>query len=168
MRKVPCPLCEKEFQEFEEWKHHIELEHQGMSRELLQKATDAHQTKKELGEYVGTDKEGNAFECPHCFEMFVSLEKLQEHSKKEHNKFIDPIFLKKLQEMPHFNKDIPPQCEKCSLYFLGLVIAKINGAVKKVCFNCYAIHYGENALTRLTIGTPDETIKKMREPINRA
>lgn len=36
-----------------------------------------------------------------------------------------------------------------------------------VCFNCYEDYFGANALARLTIGTNEDMIKKMRVPIEK-
>lgn len=161
-----CFFCDKEYNKIEEFEHHLNLDHQGMSSETLDNATTARETKKQLGDYVGTEAKGNAFECPLCFEMFTDLEKLKEHGFTQHQKIFEADFLEKLQSMPEFDENTPPVCEICNRKFLGLVISKFDGVVKKVCFNCYGDHYGENALTRLTIGTPDDVIKKMKDPLS--
>jgi len=59
----------------------------------------------------------------------------------------------------------PPICERCNRKFVGVIFTKINEKVTNVCFNCYENYFGKNALRRLTIGTSDDMIKKMREPI---
>ena len=135
--KTKCLICPKKFEKIEELIHHLKLEHKGISSELLKLATDAHQTKKQLGNYVEADNTGIGFECPHCYEMFSDLERLSDHGKKMHNVQFDPEFLKKLQNMPQPDKDNPPICDKC----------------------------GANALLRLTIGTPDDMIEKMKKPL---
>lgn len=167
--KKKCFECTKEFEELEELLHHLNLEHQGMSSDTLKEATAAHQTKKQLGDYMGPNDGPNerrmGFECPHCYEMFSNLEKLSDHAKVVHQVQLAPDFLEKLQNMPKLDKDNPPICEKCHQKFLGLVTTKMDGIVIQVCFTCYENHYGANALLRLTIGTPDSMIEKMKKPL---
>lgn len=162
---LECPFCEKKYEKLEEALHHLELEHIGMSSELLGHATKSLQTKKQLGDYVAPDKEGTAFECPHCFDFFNDLQKLEDHGKIVHQMQFNPEFLKKLESMKQLDKEHPPICDNCHREFLGLITTKIDGIVKNVCFICYEEHYGKNALTRLTIGTPDSMIEKMRKPV---
>ncbi len=163
--KKKCLECPKEFEELEELLHHLHLEHQGISSEMLKQATAAHQTKQQLGDYVGPNDRGVGFECPHCYEMFSGLQRLSDHAREIHKVQFAPDFLEKLQNMPKLDKDNPPICEKCHQKFLGLVTTKINSKVVHVCFTCYENHYGANALLRLTIGTPDDMIEKMKKPL---
>lgn len=166
MESYHCKLCPKSFQNIDEITHHLYREHRGISAETLNQATTAHAIKKQLGDYLKGDKTGVGFECCHCFELFSDLVTLQNHGRKEHNVDFDPNALKKLKEVSKLagNKQ-HPRCEKCRREFFGLVISKIDGKMRQVCFNCYEGHYGPNMLQRLTIGTPDEMIQKMRKPI---
>lgn len=165
MKKYPCPLCPKSFENTEEAVHHILLEHKGISSKQLNLATEALAVKKQLGDYDDTEQKGNGFECPLCFELFSDLSRLSEHGKKIHNAEFREEFLEKLKEMPEFNPNAPPICEKCKRKFMGLIVSSIDGKVMKVCFNCYEDHYGSNMLQRLTMGTPDEMVKKMKTPL---
>lgn len=160
-----CPFCPKKYEVLEEALHHLELDHIGMSSELLAHATKSLQTKKQLGDYVAPDREGTAFECPHCFDFFSDLKKLEEHGKTVHKVQFNLEFLQKLESMNSYDKNHPPVCDNCNKEFLGLITTKIDGTVKNVCFVCYEGHYGANALNRLTIGTPDDMIEKMRKPV---
>lgn len=161
-----CLLCPKTFQNVDEIKHHLTLEHRGMSQEHLSRGTAAQQTKKQLGDML--DKNGNAtpnFDCPECFEIFPTVDKLDDHRKKIHNMTLTDEARDKLKKILESHEKKAPQCEVCRRRFLGLVVCKMNGKPVGSCMNCYENHYGPNALARLTIGTPDEMIKKMKIPI---
>ena len=146
--------------------HHIILEHKGIDNSLLENATKARETKKQLGNYIDPDQKGSTVECQLCFEMFPNIDLLNEHGKKEHNTQLNPEFIDKMRNTIESAKGKEqPICWKCNRIFLGVVFAKIDNEIRNICFNCYADYYGENALTRLTIGTPDEMIKKMRKPL---
>ncbi len=162
-----CLLCPNKYNTPVDLWHHMQLEHKGIERKLLQEATHARETKKQLGEYVGPDAKGVNFECPECFELFSDLDKLNDHRKQAHKMQFTDAAEKKLKEFPHFDENNPPQCEKCNLFFCGLVVCSIEGKAWNVCFNCYANYYGENALRQLTIGTPDEMIVIMRKPLSK-
>jgi len=163
--KLECFFCTKKYEDLEELGHHLELEHKGMPPEILQKAMASLATKNQLGDYLGPNNKGTAFECPHCFEFFSDLAKLEAHGKTVHELEFNPEFVDKLRSMRKFDENHPPICDKCHLEFLGLVTTKFDGVVVHVCFTCYEEHYGKNALTRLTIGTPDSMIEKMRKPV---
>jgi len=164
-KKLDCLFCPKLFDTFEDLMHHLELDHVGMDSELLKEATAARETKKQLGDYVNIEKEGVGIECPTCFELFNGIEKLNEHGKKEHDKELNPKFIEKLYEMIQNTSKEPPVCTMCNEKFLGLITTKINNVVQNVCFNCYEEYFGTNALTRITIGTPDSMIMKLRIPL---
>jgi DNA-directed RNA polymerase subunit RPC12/RpoP len=166
MNDYPCLFCIKKFEEFEELMHHMNLEHVGIDKKRLQYATQARETKKQLGDYVGKGPEGVSYECPECFEIFPDIEKVNEHRKAIHQQQFTKEAEKKLRELPSFDEKNPPQCEKCKRLFFGLVVCKMDGKAMSVCFSCYENHYGINALRRLTIGTPDYIIEKMRKPFN--
>ena len=110
--KKKCPICPKEFEKFEELIHHLELEHKGISSDLLKLATDAHETKKQLGNYVEDNSTGVGFECPHCYEMFSDLKILSDHGNKVHNVQFNPEFLKKLQVDVHLAYEFCDQLTK--------------------------------------------------------
>ena len=143
--------------------NHIILNHKGMENSLLENATMARETKKHLGDYVDLNNKSVGIECPECFEIFSNIDKIGEHAKIEHARELKPEFLakmrKKMDSIHH------PICERCKRKFVGVVFTKINSKVTNVCFNCYEKYFGENALARLTIGTPDDIVKKMRKPI---
>ncbi len=160
-----CIFCPKEFDLLEDMLHHMELDHVGISSQSLDSATKARETKKQLGEYVGEGAKGVNFECPHCFEIFPSSDKVNEHRKTIHQMQFTKDAQKKLNELPAFDEKTPPECEKCKGLFCGLVICKMNGRTQSVCLNCYENYYGVNALRRLTIGTPDDILKKMKSQI---
>lgn len=160
-----CLLCPKTFQNVDEVKHHLTLEHRGMSQKLLNCGAAALQTKKQLGDYVKADGTGSSFDCPDCFEMFPDTEKLDNHRKKIHNLQLTEEAKQKLKEITDTTKDDAPKCEICKNKFLGLIICKMDGKPVGACMNCYENHYGPNALARLTIGTPDEMIEKMKIPL---
>lgn len=164
-KKLWCLFCPKLFDTTEDLMHHLELDHVGMDPKLLQDATAARDTKKQLGNYVDIKKKGVGIECPTCFETINGIEKLIDHGKKQHAKEFDPKFIEKLHEMIKSKYDEPPICTKCNEKFLGLITTKINNLVQNVCFNCYEEYFGTNALTRITIGTPNAMILKMRIPI---
>ena len=145
--------------------HHLELDHIGMKSELLEEATAARQTKKQLGDYFDISRKGASLECPTCFEIFNNIDQLSEHGKIEHDLEINPKFLEKLRELIDITKNDSPICTRCNQKFLGLITTQINNNVQNVCFNCYEKYFGINALTRITIGTPDEVILKMRTPL---
>jgi len=79
---------------------------------------------------------------------------------------IRPEFVVKMKKMvKNIDDEKPPICEMCSRKFIGVIFTKINNKVMNVCFNCYEDYFGANTLARATMGTPDEMIKKMREPL---
>lgn len=158
--------CPKLFDTFEDLLHHLELDHMGIEPEILTEATNARETKKQLGDYLNVTEKGVGVECPTCFDMFKGIDVLIEHARKVHNKDLDPKFKKLLDEMIKNNPDEPPLCKKCNKRYLGLITTKINNTVQNVCFNCYERYFGTNALTRITIGTPNEMIIKMRIPLS--
>lgn len=163
LKIIPCLFCDKKLANFEDLMHHVILDHKGMEKTLLENATLARQTKKQLGDYVNEDQKGSSVECNFCFEMFPNLDLINEHSKKEHNTQLNPEFIDKMRNIIESVKGVDqPICWKCNKKFLGVVFSKIDGQIHNICFNCYADYYGENALTRLTIGTPDDMVKKMR------
>lgn len=160
-----CFLCTNKYDELEDLMHHVKLEHVGISPELLDESTKSRETKKQLGNYVNQSSSKTGFECCHCFEIFSSVDKLSEHGRDIHNVEFNPGFFEKLQELKKLNEQTPPICEKCNKQYLGLVVTRMDNKVKNVCFNCYEDHYGANALLRLTIGTPDDMIIKMKIPL---
>ena len=163
---IPCMFCDKELANFEDVIHHLLLNHKGITSEMLSHATLARETKKQLGNYVDADQEGSSVECNFCFEMFSSIEKLNEHGKKEHNSQINPEFVEKMKDtIDGASGKEQPICERCNKKFLGVIFTKIDNKVQNVCFNCYGDYFGANALARLTIGTTDEMIAKLRKPL---
>lgn len=160
---LPCIFCEKKFPNFEDLLHHIMLDHEGIDKSHLQNATLARLTKKQLGDYLDVKKKEVGIECPECFETFSDIDKLVDHAKTEHDREIRPEFLikmrKKMENTDH------PVCELCNRKFVGVVFTKINEKIMNVCFNCYEDYFGINALRRLTIGTNEDMIKKMRKPL---
>jgi len=164
-KKIWCFFCPKLFENTEDLFHHMELDHIGMDSKLLQEATLARDTKKQLGDYINDKDNGAGLECSRCFEMFSSIDKLNEHGKREHNHQLDPKFIEQLQSMIKSTTNTPPICARCNLKFLGLITTKIDKIVQHVCFNCYEKYFGTNALTRITIGTPDEMIIKLKKPL---
>lgn len=165
LKNIPCLFCEKSFAVFDDLMHHIELDHKGMHPQLLQSGTQARQTKKQLGNYVDVNKKGVGLECPECFEIFPNTEKINDHAKLEHNRELDPKFIETMQKTLTESGEEPPICQRCNLRFLGLVFTKMDNKIQNVCLNCYENYFGINALTRLTIGTNEDTLKKMRTPI---
>jgi hypothetical protein len=164
-KQFECLFCPKHLDTFEDLLHHVELDHVGMDAKVLHEATSARETKKQLGNYLDIKKKGVGLECPVCFEMLNSIEKLVKHADDIHNKELDPKFIETLQKMIQENPDTPPICQRCNTHYFGLITTKINNLVQNVCFNCYEKYFGTNALNRITIGTPDSMIKKMRTPI---
>jgi len=164
---IPCLFCNKELANFDDILHHIELDHKGINSEILSHATLARATKKQLGNYVDEAKKGATVECNFCFEMFSSLEKLNEHGIKEHNHELNPEFIDKMRDTIDGAEDNEqPICERCNRKFLGVVFTRIDDKIQNVCFNCYEDYFGANALVRLTIGTNDDMIAKLRKPIS--
>ena len=161
-----CFFCSNKFTVFEDLMHHVKLQHVGISSQLLDESTKSRETKKQLGDYIDQTTSGMGFECCHCYQMFSSLDKLSEHGRNVHQVEFNPTFFEKLEELKKLDKSHPPICEKCHREFLGLVITRMDNAVKNVCFNCYENYYGKNALLRLTIGTPDEMLKKLKKPVS--
>ena len=104
-------------------------------------------------------------ECPECFEMFSSIEKINEHTKKEHNKVIDQKFMTQMKKTINNTSKTSPICQRCNRKFLGVVFTRIDNKILNVCLNCYEEYFGKNALTRLTIGTNEDIIQKMRIPL---
>ena len=145
--------------------HHLELNHVGIDSDVLDEATAARETKKQLGNYVDDDKKGVGVECPHCFEIFSSLDNLIKHTRKQHNQELDLQCLKKLKELIANYPSTPPLCNRCHTRYLGLITTKINKVPQNICFNCYEEYFGTNALTKVTIGTPDNIIKRMKTPL---
>lgn len=166
-KQFDCLLCPNKYNTLADLLHHMQLEHIGIDAKLLQEGTQARETKKQLGEYVGPDSKGVNFECPECFEIFSDFEKLNDHRKQTHKMQFTDAAQKKLKELPNFDENNPPKCEKCNLFFCGLIVCQIEGKAQNVCFSCYENYYGANALRGLTIGTPDEMIAKMRKPITK-
>ena len=167
LKIIPCLFCEKELANFEDLMHHIILNHKGMTNSLLENGTLARQTKKQLGDYLDENKKAVGMECPECFEIFSNIDKLQDHSRNEHAREILPEFLAKMRKKIENPNSEPPICERCKRTFPGVVFTKINNKVTNVCFNCYEDYFGVNALARLTIGTNEDMIKKMRTPIRK-
>jgi len=167
LKMIPCLFCDnKKFPNFEDLMHHIILDHKGIDKSQLQNATLARQTKKQLGDYMDNNKKSVGLECPECFDMFSNIDILGEHAKKEHNRELKPEFLIKMRKKIETAQKNPPICERCNRAFPGVIFTKINEKIINVCFNCYEDYFGANALARLTIGTPDKMIKKMREPLS--
>jgi len=164
-QKFKCRLCPKSFQILEDALHHLMLEHRGMTKEHLSRGVAAEQTKKQLGDFFLSGEAGVNYDCPECFEFFSDIDKLEEHRKKTHNTSLTKDAKKKLKELYDTDLHNPPQCEICNKKYLGLVVCKMNDIPVGACLNCYANYYGPNALTRLTIGTPDVMIQKMKTPI---
>lgn len=164
-KKLSCLICPKLFDNFEDLLHHLELDHSGMNAKVLDEATAARETKKQLGNYLDATKKGVGIECPQCFEIFNGVDNLLAHAKKLHDKELDPEFLKKLKDLISNNPDAPPICNRCDTRYLGLITTKINKVVQNICFNCYEKYFGTNALTKVTIGTPDDIITRMRTPL---
>ena len=165
IKDIPCLMCEKSFKVFDDLMHHMELEHKGIDSNLLKNGTEARETKKHLGNYIDETKKGVGMECPECFEMFPDVEKINEHTKKEHNKVIDPKFMVQMQKTINNASKTSPICQRCNRKFLGVVFTRINNKILNVCLNCYEEYFGKNALTRLTIGTNDDILQKMRIPL---
>ncbi len=164
---IPCMFCEKDFANFDDLMHHIHLEHQGIDSILLEKATRARDIKKQLGEDVDPNSEGVGFECTGCFEQFSAIEKLIAHSKKEHDRELKPEFIEKIKKVQNAsdNGKVQPICQRCNKTFLGVVFTLIDDKVLNVCFNCYEDYFGANALARLTVGTNNDIIAKLRKPL---
>lgn len=165
LKDIGCLFCEKNFENFDDLMHHIELDHTGMTKSLLQNGTLARETKKQLGDYISENEKMVGMECPECFEIFTNIDKLSEHAKKEHKREILPNFLEKIKKRMQNANQESPLCEKCNKCYIGVIFTKINNKVMNICFNCYEDYFGANALARVTIGTNDDMIKKMRIPI---
>jgi len=98
--------------------------------------------------------------------MFSSIEKLNEHGIKEHGQMVNPEFMDKMKStIDGAQGKEQPICERCNRKFLGVIFTKIDNKVQNVCFNCYEDYFGKNALARLTIGTNDDMIAKLRKPL---
>ncbi len=166
LKDLPCLMCEKSFKVFDDLIHHLELEHQSIHSDLLENGTLARETKKQLGNYVDLTKKGVGMECPDCFEIFPDVEKINEHTKKEHNRELDPKFIELMQKTIENTSESSPICQICNRKFLGVVFTRIDNKIQNVCLNCYEEYFGKNALTRLTIGTTEDIIQKMRIPLN--
>ncbi len=163
---IPCLFYDMKLANFDDMLHHLLLNHKGITSEMLSHATLARETKKQLGDYVNADKEGASVECNFCFEMFSSIEKLNEHGIKEHSQMINPEFIDKMKStLNGAQGKEQPICERCNRKFLGVIFTKIDNKVQNVCFNCYGNYFGKNALARLTIGTNDDMIAKLRKPL---
>jgi len=165
LESIPCMFCDNNFPNFEDILHHIILEHKGMEKSLLEFATAARETKKRLGNYLDANKKDIGTECPTCYEIFPNIEKLSKHALKEHDRVIKPDFVAKMKKMVKNIEKNPPLCEMCNRRFIGVIFTKINNKVMNVCFNCYEDYFGANMLARVTMGTNEDMIKKMREPI---
>lgn len=165
LKNYDCPLCPKSFQISKEREHHLNLEHRGMSSFTLDCGSRAVETKKQLGEYINKDGEGGSLECCECFEMFSSIDRLNDHRKINHNMQLTDEAKAKLEKISKSSYQTAPNCEVCKKIFLAIIVCKINNKMVGVCLNCYENHYGPNALTHLTIGTPNEIIKKMKVPL---
>ena len=165
IKNIPCLICEKSFKVFDDLMHHMELEHKGIDSDLLENGTEARETKKHLGNYIDETKKGVGMECPECFEMFSSVERINEHTIKEHNKVIDPKFMTQMQKTINNASKTSPICQRCNRKFLGVVFTRIDNQILNVCLNCYEEYFGKNALTRLTIGTNEDILQKMRIPL---
>lgn len=165
LESIPCLFCDKQLENFEDLMHHTILNHKGMNKSLLENATAARETKKQLGDYIDINKKTVGMECPECFELFSSIDKLGEHAKIEHSRELLPEFLARIRKEIENSETIPPICERCKRAFIGVVFTKINNKVTNVCFNCYESYFGANALARLTIGTNEDMIKKLRTPL---
>lgn len=166
LESIPCMFCDKNFPNFEDILHHVILEHKGLEKSSVEFATAARETKKQLGNYVDVDQKGTALECNFCFKMFSSLEKLNEHGIKEHDRELNPEVIDKIKDTIDGTQDKEqPICEMCNRKFLGVIFTKINNKVMNVCFNCYEDYFGANTLARVTMGTNENMIKKMREPV---
>lgn len=166
IKKYECLFCYNSYEDFDDLMHHMSVEHVGIASHLLEKATDARETKKELGDYLKANNKIAGFECPHCFEIFSNLDKLQNHGQNIHGLDFNPKFLKKLETLRNIDENNQPICEKCNRRFYGLVTTRIKNEIKNICFSCYENYFGKNALRRLTIGTPEEALEKMRRPIS--
>ncbi len=164
LKDIPCLMCEKSFKVFDDLIHHVELEHKGIHSDLLESGTEARETKKQLGNYLDDAKKGVGMECPECFEVFPDVEKINEHTKKVHNKELDPKFIELMQETIKKTSETAPICQNCNHKFLGVIFTRIDNKIQNVCLNCYEEYFGKNALTRLTIGTNEDMIQKMRIP----
>ncbi len=164
---IPCLFCEKNLANFDDLMHHIELDHKGIDSEMLSFATLARETKKQLGNYIDTNQKGSTVECQFCFEMFSSLDMLNEHGKKEHHHELNPEFIDKMRNTINGAKnEEQPICERCNRKFLGVIFTRMDNQIQNVCFNCYEKYFGANALLRLTIGTNDDIIAKLRTPLS--
>lgn len=161
----PCIFCEKSLVTFDDLMHHMNLDHKGIDSKILSSATLARETKKQLGDYVDMDKKGATVECNFCFEMFPNLDTLNEHGKNEHGHELNPEFIEKMKNAIDLEKQ-HPICEMCNHKFLGVIFTKIDNKIQNVCFNCYEKYFGENALARLTIGTNENMIAKLRKPLS--
>ncbi len=95
------------------------------------------------------------------------MEKLLAHGIKEHGREVKPEFIEKMKKTRDAsdNGKVHPICQRCNKTFLAVVFTLIDNKVLNVCFNCYEDYFGANALARLTIGTNNDVLKKMREPI---
>jgi len=164
---IPCMFCEKNFANFDDILHHVQLEHQAIDSALLEKATMARDIKKQIGDNIDPNNEGIGFECAGCFDQFSSIDKLITHSKKEHDRELKPEFIEKMKKMRDASENgkVQPICQRCNKTFLAVVFTLIDDKVQNVCFNCYEDYFGTNALARLTIGTNEDTIAKMRKPL---
>ncbi len=165
LKNIPCMACEKSFKVFDDLVHHMKLEHKGICSELLEHGTEARETKKQLGNYIDVNKKGVGMECPECFEIFPDVEKINEHAKREHNRELDPRFIKIMKKTIKDTSESSPICQRCNQKFLGVIFTRIDNKIQNVCLNCYEEYFGKNALTRLTIGTNDDILQKMRIPI---
>ena len=165
LKDIQCMMCEKSFKVFDDLMHHVQLEHKGIHSDLLENGTQARETKKQLGNYIDVNKKGVGMECPECFEIFPTVEKINEHAKKEHQRELDPRFIAQMQETINKTSETSPICQRCSRKFLGVIFTRIDDKIQNVCLNCYEEYFGKNALTRLTIGTNEDVIQKLKIPL---
>ena len=159
-----CSFCDKKYNVLEDLFTHIDLEHTPISPKTLEESTKARETKKKLDNFMDDSKKGLILECPECYEPFSSMDRLNKHRKTQHNMLLRPEAEKKMKD---FTVEKHPQCERCNLYYPSIITTKIERKMQFVCMDCYEKYWGTNALQRLTIGTPDETIDKIRKPTSK-
>lgn len=161
-KSFDCFYCDKVYSISEDLLTHINLEHTPISSKALEDSTKARENKKGLGNYMDDSKKGIIVECPECFEIFSKLDRLNKHRKTQHNMLLKTEAVKKLKD---FNAEEKPHCERCDLYYISIITTKIERKMQFVCMDCYEKYWGTNALAKLTIGTPDEMILKMKTPL---
>lgn len=162
---MECLLCDKTYDYFEDLLHHMELEHRPISSKTLDIATKARETLKQIGNPLENSSKLSANVCPDCFEIFPTVELIDQHRKKDHDVCLTSDAKKKLIALNKQVEKSPPKCEICNLQYQGLIVCRMKGKTVQSCFNCYEEYYDKNALQRLTLGQPDEMIKQMRTPV---